>query len=582
MQRSASISTSKGTKWKLLHSLWIGWTFLLGFFSWLAFAYIGIRVRHSRWLLWAALYAAPLIIFAVITSNTSQRWANITLNATVVLGVVSVVHALLVRKEYLLRLDLIQQETTHISVTSMGRKWEWLHSLWIGWTLPIGFSSWISFFYIGWRTRRVRWILWGGVYFATFAAFAFFATVNSEGQVTSVAAGLMIVAGIVSVVHAFAIRGDYLVLLENSMQEVADAGERTRRGLEAEYETQTGSQTLVDRSEQSTPSGSSGNNAVPDKPEISREEVTASPAETPPSEPGEVSLVSGSKSKLTPEPTSIADTYPLPIAYSWSLLEGLWDPRDLYREQLRHAENVLAFLGSVCLAVLDDQDYEKAQLDLRAPWQSGISFGAWKLIVQRCSKVFQGYRDNALAAEICRLNIGSERRVFGADVATLIRARNDFHHGRGPVMEEDIVEASNDAQERLRRCMEALSFFAQYPIRLVQDFDVDRRNDDFILKCLRLEGDGPGFPQERVSFPRAQPRGDLMLDLGSENWAQLYPFIVASNCTHCRYRETYFIDRWNDRKNTTLMKSFERGHTEERTDISDTLALLAEGQKSES
>jgi hypothetical protein len=84
-------------------------------------------------------------------------------------------------------------------------------------------------------------------------------------------------------------------------------------------------------------------------------------------------------------------------------------------------------------------------------------------------------------------------------------------------MEEDIVEASNDAQERLQRCMEALSFFTQYPIRLVQDFDVERRNDDFLLKCLRLEGDGPRFPQERVRFPRALPRGDLMRDLGDES-----------------------------------------------------------------
>jgi hypothetical protein len=53
--------------------------------------------------------------------------------------------------------------------------------------------------------------------------------------------------------------------------------------------------------------------------------------------------------------------------------------------------------------------------------------------------------------------------------------------------------------------MAALSFFWRYPIRLVQDFDVDRRNDDFVLKCLRLEGDGPGIPQEKVRFPKALP-----------------------------------------------------------------------------
>ena len=106
--------------------------------------------------MWAALYATPLMLFVVITVNMSQRWVDVTLNATVVLGVVSIVHALLVRKEYLLRLDLMQRETSQISFTSMGGKWEWLHSLWILWTLSLGSTSWIAFFYIAWRARRVR------------------------------------------------------------------------------------------------------------------------------------------------------------------------------------------------------------------------------------------------------------------------------------------------------------------------------------------------------------------------------------------------------------------------------------------
>ena len=49
----------------------------------------------------------------------------------------------------------------------MGTMWEWLHSLWIAWTLPLGFTSWIAFFYIGWRARRAKWLLWGLLYFAT-------------------------------------------------------------------------------------------------------------------------------------------------------------------------------------------------------------------------------------------------------------------------------------------------------------------------------------------------------------------------------------------------------------------------------
>jgi hypothetical protein len=194
--------------------------------------------------------------------------------------------------------------------------------------------------------------------------------------------------------------------------------------------------------------------------------------------------------------------------------------------------------------------------------------------------VIQTYENNPLASDIRKLRIGSENKGFGADIAALISARNDFHHGRGPIIEENVVEASNDAQAKIERCMDALACFPQYPIRLIHDFDVNRRNGDFMLKCLRLEGDGPEFPQERMGFLKALPRGDLVLDLvldlGHGKWVQLYPFIVASNCPSCRYRETYFIDRWNDRKGTVVLRSFERGHMEEQKEISGALAALAQ------
>ena len=72
-----------------------------------------------------------------------------------------------------------------------------------------------------------------------------------------------------------------------------------------------------------------------------------------------------------------------------------------------------------------------------------------------------------------------------------------------------------------------------------------------------------------------------MLDLGDDNWAQLY-HLLSPRTVHTAVRETYFIDRWNDRKNTTLMKSSSEGILRERRDISESLALLAEGEKSES
>jgi hypothetical protein len=241
---------------------------------------------------------------------------------------------------------------------------------------------------------------------------------------------------------------------------------------------------------------------------------------------------------------------------------------------------MVTFLGSLSLALIERGDYKEAQINPKRLWGTGSTFGGWNRVVQGSSKVFRKYEDTPLASAIQKLGVDSpEESRFGADVAAFIRTRNDYSHGRGPSIEEEVVVASNEAQERLQRCVQALSFLTHYPIRLVQDFDLDRSSGEFSLKCLRLYGDGPGFPQERVLSPRAFSNGDLLLDLGNHNWVPLYPFIVASNCPNCRYRETYFIDRWNDKESTSLMKSFERGHLEERDDISEALATLTSQQK---
>jgi hypothetical protein len=412
------VSTSRGKAWERRHSLWILWTFALGFFSWIAFAYIGIRARHPRWTLWAALYASPLIVVAVLV-NIPQTWYNAVLSMYFLLCPISIIHAFLVRKEYLLRLDLIMRETGDVSITSLGRGWEWRHSLWILWTLTLGYFSWIAFLYVAFRARRVRWLLWGAAYLCVYLATFL---VDLQSQVGEIVTGLSIVVGIISTVHAFAIRSDYLVRLERRLQEGAGERPLLPNPFEAEYQRRIAEQSLAESQEQdvSTPHAKPADTEAPPKGSATSPHEDEDPAQTavpsneassetpslPPSEPApkqqadapteaqagtqsegpaarhtrqpvEVSVSNVSRAERGSTLEAVAETYPLPIAYSWSLLEGVWDPRDRYREQLRHAENMLAFLGSVSLALLDDGHYEKAQLDLKVPWQGGISFGAW-------------------------------------------------------------------------------------------------------------------------------------------------------------------------------------------------------------
>lgn len=152
------------------------------------------------------------------------------------------------------------------------------------------------------------------------------------------------------------------------------------------------------------------------------------------------------------------------------------------------------------------------------------------------------------------------------------KAKNDYKHDRGPTILEDFAEASREMQERLRRCMERLAFFSDYPIRQVEDFNVSRSGNEVLLKCLRYMGDHPSFPQEEVIFHKGLPRGDLFLDLDGRNWVPLYPFIVPMTCLHCKARETYFVDLWDTRRGMARMKSFERGHTTNNTNVSEHLA----------
>lgn len=103
-------ATSKGKRWEILHSLWVAWTFTFGFFNWIAFFYIGFRAKQRKWILWGLIYSVPFIlVMASEDSSARDGWLG-TLIAmlTLGLGAASIVHAFLIRKEYLIRLEALQ------------------------------------------------------------------------------------------------------------------------------------------------------------------------------------------------------------------------------------------------------------------------------------------------------------------------------------------------------------------------------------------------------------------------------------------------------------------------------------------
>ncbi len=409
---------------------------------------------------------------------------------------------------------------------------------------------------------------------------------NLDNWLGDVAVFLTLLLGVIGIIHAFRIRKEYLLRLEALPQITSDREAKLRRTVEVKPDIEG---TVVERrtdlpesfgqapqqrdAKEQAESLSDPLVASPsNKRELQATDVNNNPVERVPSSPSGIS-----RTPLQPQSGDeleyrITSSYPFPIAFGFRSLMSVVDYRDLYREQLRIAENTLAFLASVSLTLLRGQDRQKAEIDLKEYWRSGISPGDWQDIVGRCSKVFGTYEDNTLALQISRLNIRSEKKAFGQDIAKLIRVKNDYKHDRGPTVLEDIAESSKDVQESLKRCMEKLSFFTDYPIRQVEDFNVSRSGDQFFLKCLRYMGDHPSFPQEEVVFHKGLRRGDLFLELHDQDWVPLYPFILPMTCSHCKVRETYFVDLWDPRRGMARMKSFERGHTMSNTGVSEALS----------
>jgi len=79
------------------HSLWIAWTFTLGFFNWLAFVYIGVRARHAAWTLAGFAYLVPLLL-TIASIGTPLFRGFVALQLFV--SAASVAHALYLRPYY--------------------------------------------------------------------------------------------------------------------------------------------------------------------------------------------------------------------------------------------------------------------------------------------------------------------------------------------------------------------------------------------------------------------------------------------------------------------------------------------------
>lgn len=272
--------------------------------------------------------------------------------------------------------------------------------------------------------------------------------------------------------------------------------------------------------------------------------------------------------------TRLATDYPYPIANPYRTLECITEASEKYKEQLRLVENLLALLAGLSLAITAPNDPSIVSV-LKSSIMTGVSVGHWRELIRKCSAIWKdsSTKDIPLAKAILELRVELVERGFGKAIEQLVRARNDFAHHRGPTAESQIEKETVRLAELLSTAIEQTSFLCDYPMKIVRSIDV-LPTGSIKMICLKATGDHPALRQEELRMNRGFPKGQLILNAGNNNWLSLYPFLSQDICPKCGSMEIYLLDKWKFDKNIIYLRSFERGHTQESTAISDALKAL--------
>jgi SHS2 domain-containing protein len=221
--------------------------------------------------------------------------------------------------------------------------------------------------------------------------------------------------------------------------------------------------------------------------------------------------------------------------------------------------------------MMNPEDRSKSGITVRDLWRGGASTGGWRNVCQIGSKQLAGYENNGLAKNLASLWIGKKQTRFAKCIEELITARNKYHHNEGPRVETEFREAADRVSKLLDDTLGELLFLTDHPIRLIRDFDVVRGTRRVVVRTLVYVGDHPGMRQEQTEYREALTKNDLYIQIRDGYWLPLYPFITVHDCPRCRYRETYYIDRWDGPDKKANLKSFERGHTEENVEVGNSI-----------
>jgi hypothetical protein len=269
----------------------------------------------------------------------------------------------------------------------------------------------------------------------------------------------------------------------------------------------------------------------------------------------------------------VRNFYPHMLAYSFRTVQSIQSPFELYKEQLRIAENILSFTGSVGLAIVgwirkfEHLDFPLSKDDLLKYWQGGISPGDWFDMGKQCAKSLHRKTSHIALEAFPSLwfkGKGTRESEFSKLLRDSVTRKNDYKHDRGPKTEAEHAKQASEFQKSLDAMFRNLSFFVQYPMRFVLKTEIDWQSN-ITVETLSYVGDHPGLRLETVEVDNVLADKKLYLHINRSLWIPLYPVITVADCEQCNFRESYVIDALDSRR--IRLKSYEKGHVHEKNHI---------------
>ena len=376
--------------------------------------------------------------------------------------------------------------------------------------------------------------------------------------------------GIGSIFHAFWVRRAYLVRLEAVQREASEKELALKRQLASEIDREEvaagQSTTTSEKVEQSATRRDSENPT-----ESSGQLARPSPSTAPTPVPVEVNNASEQTVAGRPGTGLILPNYPLPLAYSYRLLEAEFETIRILKELYWNAEGLTAFLTSMTLALAPTPTGQTKKALLNAWWGKGATFGNWFSVLAKTASRLDEER-GPLYRSMKRL-IGTDQHLtpFTEDMRWLIDRRDEFHHGNLPVGDK-ADRLAQEVRRRFEHCISQSTALWQHPLRLVLDYDAVRDGAYVVATCLDFSEDHPVGRKVQENYQGIPKKQDLYVLQNREEWISLYPFISVRYCRYCQSRETYFVDAWNGQGEEANLKSFERAHEEVSQEVGQELS----------